>query len=154
MLSIAPMCRGGGHDGSFAGGTPRTLDPRAVGETDCPRRNSIRRDDGKLIVRADVPGFKPDEIKVELEGNTLALSGEHEETSEEKQRDFLRRGRRFGAFRRSIVLRPDVDAEAVEAVTRDGVLEVTVPLPETEIEARRLSAPGRQSARADATRRR
>lgn len=101
----------------------------------------IRRDDGKLIVRADVPGFKPDEIKVELEGNTLTLSGEHEETSEEKQRDFLRRERRFGAFRRSIVLRPDVDAEAVEAVTRDGVLEVTVPLFKKEIEARRVITP-------------
>jgi HSP20 family protein len=101
----------------------------------------VHRDDGKLVVRADVPGFKPDEIKVELEGTTLTVSGAHEETGEEKKPDFLRRERRSGAFRRSISLPPDVDAEAVEAVTHDGVLEVTLPLPEHELEARKVITP-------------
>ena len=61
----------------------------------------VHRDDGKLVIRADVPGFKPEEIKVELEGATLTMSGEHEESTEAEERSFQRR---YGAFRRSIAL--------------------------------------------------
>jgi HSP20 family protein len=101
----------------------------------------MNRDDDKLIVRADVPGFRPEEIKVELDDHLLTLSGEHEETSEEKQRDFLRRERRFGSFRRSIALPPGVVAEPAEAVIRDGVLEVTLPLTQKEIKERTVITP-------------
>ena len=114
-----------------------------TGETDWPWTPAIdvHRDDGKLIVRADVPGFKPEEIKVELEDDTLTVSGEHEESTEETKRSFLRRERRYGAFRRSIALPPDVSAEGIEAITRDGVLEVTVALPEKEAAARTVITP-------------
>jgi HSP20 family protein len=113
------------------------------GEADWPWTPAVdvHRDDGKLIVRADVPGFKSEEIKVELEGDTLTVSGAHEESSEEKQRSFLRRERRYGAFRRSIALVPDVSAEGIEATIRDGVLEVTVPLPEKEAAAHKVITP-------------
>ena len=66
---------------------------------------------------------------------------QHEESSEDKQRSFLRRERRYGAFRRSIALPPDVDADAIEAITHDGVLEVTVPLPEKEAAAHKVITP-------------
>ncbi len=98
----------------------------------------VHRDDGKLVIRADVPGFKPEEIKVELEGDTLTVSGEHEESTEAEKRSFQRR---YSAFRRSIALPPDVDAEGIEAITRDGVLDVTVPLPEKEAAARKVITP-------------
>ena len=101
----------------------------------------VHREDGKLIVRADVPGVKPDEIKVEVVDDLLTVSGQHEETEEEKGRDFVRRERRYGSFRRSIPLPPDVDPDAIEAVTHDGVLEVTVPLPEKEGAARKVITP-------------
>jgi HSP20 family protein len=101
----------------------------------------VHRDDGKLIVRADLPGYKPDEIKVEFEGDILALSGEHEESSEGNEQNFLRRERRYGAFRRSFVLPPKVDPDAIAAVIHEGVLEVTVPLPETESAARKVITP-------------
>jgi HSP20 family protein len=102
----------------------------------------VHRDDGKLIVRADLPGFKPEEIKVEFEGDTLTVSGEHEESSEEKERDFLRRERHYGAFRRSLVLPAEVDRDAIEAVSHDGVLEVSVPMPpEKDPAARRVITP-------------
>jgi HSP20 family protein len=101
----------------------------------------VHRDDGKLIVRADVPGIKPDEIKVEFEDEMLVLSGRHEESKEETERDFVRRERRYGAFRRAISLPRDVDPDKIEATTHDGVLEVTVPLPETETAKRKVITP-------------
>lgn len=101
----------------------------------------VHREDGKLVVRADVPGLKPEEIEVELDDDVLTLSGQHEESEEEKGRDFVRRERRFGSFSRSIALPSGVDPEAIEAITHDGVLEVTVPLPETESATHRVITP-------------
>jgi HSP20 family protein len=44
----------------------------------------VKRDD-KLVLRADLPGIKPDEVKIEIEGDMLTVSGEHREESEEKK---------------------------------------------------------------------
>jgi HSP20 family protein len=93
----------------------------------------VERDNGGLVVRADVPGIKPEEVKVEIEDGILTVSGEHEETKEEKDEDrhFLRRERRYGSFHRSMALPAGVDASQVKATTRDGVVEVRVPLPKS-----------------------
>jgi HSP20 family protein len=89
----------------------------------------IRRDD-TLVVRADLPGFTPDEVKIEVEDGLLTVSGEHQEDrSESEGGRYVRRERRFGAFSRSIALPSGVDAQAIKAQNRDGVVEVTVPLP-------------------------
>ena len=87
------------------------------------------RDDGDLVVRAEVPGIKPEEIEIEAEGGVLTISGKHEETSEEKDKEFVRRERRYGAFSRSMPLPEGVDPKKIKATTNDGVLEVTIPLP-------------------------
>lgn len=90
----------------------------------------VMRDDGNLVVRADIPGIKPEEVKVQIEDDVLTLSGEHEESSEEKGKDFVRRERRYGAFSRSIALPRGIQPDRIQARTHDGVLEVTIPLPE------------------------
>ncbi len=82
-----------------------------------------------LILRADVPGIKPEEVKIEVQDDILTVSGEHEESKEEKDKSFLRRERRFGSFRRSMALPAGVDAKKIKAKTHDGVVEVTIPLP-------------------------
>jgi HSP20 family protein len=91
----------------------------------------VERDNGNLVIRADVPGIKPEEVKVEIEDDILTVSGQHEERSEQKDKDkhFLRRERRYGSFSRSMALPAGVDAKKIKARTRDGVVEVTVPLP-------------------------
>ena len=89
----------------------------------------VVRDDGNLVMRADIPGFKPEEVKIEVEDDILTVSGEHEESKEQKDKHYLRRERRYGSFSRAIALPPGVDAKAIEARTRDGVIEVTIPLP-------------------------
>lgn len=87
------------------------------------------RDNGHLVVRAEVPGIKPEEIEIEAEGGVLTISGKHEETSEEKGKEFVRRERRYGAFTRTMPLPEGVDPKKIKATTSDGVLEVTIPLP-------------------------
>lgn len=89
----------------------------------------VVRQEGNLVLRADIPGIKPDEVKIEVENQILTVSGEHDETSEEKEKDYLRRERRYGSFSRSLALPAGVDPQAIVAKTRDGVVEVTIPLP-------------------------
>ena len=89
----------------------------------------VVHDNDKLVLRADVPGIKPEEVKIEVEDDILTVSGEHQETKEEKEKDYLRRERRTGSFVRSVALPPGVDAKKIKAKTHDGVVEVTIPLP-------------------------
>jgi HSP20 family protein len=87
------------------------------------------RENGHLVVRADIPGFQPEEIEIEVEDDVLTVSGKHEETKEETDERYVRRERRYGAFSRRVPLPEGVDAKKIKASTKDGVLEVTVPLP-------------------------
>jgi len=89
----------------------------------------VVRDDGHLVVRADIPGIKPEEVKIEVEDDILTVSGEHEEHKEQKDKHYVRRERRYGSFSRSMALPPGVEAKSIKAKTHDGVVEVTIPLP-------------------------
>lgn len=91
----------------------------------------IERDD-KYVLRANVPGIKPDEVKIEVEDNVLTVSGEHEETEEEKKGNFLRRERRYGSFSRAISLPQGVTHDEIEATVHDGVAEISIPKPREE----------------------
>jgi HSP20 family protein len=88
--------------------------------------------DGDLLVRADMPGVKPEEIEIEVHGDILTIKGHHEESKEEGQENFLRRERSYKSFSRSLSLPPGVDAKSIDASCHDGVLEVTVPIPKEE----------------------
>jgi len=89
----------------------------------------IARDGDNLVIHADLPGIKPEEVKIEVEDDILTVSGEHEERKEEKDKHYLRRERRYGSFSRSMALPEGVDAKKIKAKTHDGVVEVTIPLP-------------------------
>lgn len=90
------------------------------------------KEDDQLVLRADVPGIKPDEVKIEVEDDVLTVSGEHREEKEEKKEHYLRRERRYGSFSRSMILPKGVQADDIEAKCEDGVLEVTIPAPKEE----------------------
>ena len=57
----------------------------------------VVRENGHLKLRVDVPGIKPEEMTIEVEDDTLSVSGRHEETSEEQGEEFIRRERRSGS---------------------------------------------------------
>ena len=96
-----------------------------------PSVDVVRKED-QLVLRADLPGIKPDEVKIDVEGDVLTVSGEHQEESEEKKEHYMRRERRYGSFSRSMVLPKGAQADDVEAKCEDGVLEVTIPVPKAE----------------------
>jgi HSP20 family protein len=89
----------------------------------------VVREDDHLVLRADLPGIKPEEVKIEVEDDFLTVSGEHRESTEEKDKQYVRRERRYGFFSRSMKLPPGIDAKQITASTREGVVEVTIPLP-------------------------
>lgn len=90
----------------------------------------VTQENGNLVLRADIPGIKPDEVKIEVEDGVLTVSGEHKEEQEQKGKHYLRRERRYGSFCRSIALPEGVQAKDIKAATHDGVVEVTVGLPQ------------------------
>ena len=81
----------------------------------------------KLVVKAEVPGMKEDDIHVSVEGDTLTIRGEKKTESEVKNEDYYRCERSYGSFFRSAALPSTVDASKIEADYEDGVLEVTLP---------------------------
>jgi HSP20 family protein len=89
----------------------------------------VVREDDHLVLRADLPGIKPEEVKIEVEDDILTVSGEHRESKEEKDRSYVRRERRYGSFSRSMALPRGVDAKKIKAKTHNGVIELTIPLP-------------------------
>ena len=87
----------------------------------------IREDGDSLVVEAELPGFKKEEVDITLENQTLTISAEKkEEHREEKKGDYLLNERRYSRFLRSFTLPPTVDEKTVNAKLEDGVLTVSL----------------------------
>lgn len=80
----------------------------------------------KIIVRAELPGMKQEEIQIEFENGLLSIRGERKLIKEEGV-TFHRVERTFGNFSRSFTLPRTIDPERISATYRDGVLEIAVP---------------------------
>jgi HSP20 family protein len=85
---------------------------------------------GKLIVRADLPGIDPKDVEITATGDQLTIRGKREQQSEEKGRDFIHREVAYGSFERIVKLPSGVNPDEIKASYNNGVLELTVPLPE------------------------
>ena len=86
--------------------------------------------DQHLVLRADLPGMKRDDVELEIKDNVLTISGERRSEQEQKAEGFYRVERAFGAFSRSLTLPKGVEPESIAADFSDGVLEVRIPKPE------------------------
>ena len=80
-----------------------------------------------IRIVAEIPGVKPEDVKISLENNTLTLRGEKKQVAEDKSEQVHRYERSFGVFERSFGLPTTVDAEKVEAAYSNGLLTVTLP---------------------------
>jgi HSP20 family protein len=83
--------------------------------------------DDAIVVRAEVPGCKADDIDISVYGNTLTISGEKKESKEEKEKGYYHMESTYGSFRREISLPTDVDENKIDATCKDGVLSITLP---------------------------
>lgn len=105
-----------------------------------PALDVSERDDA-VVVRAETPGMKPEDIDISVQGNTLTISGEKSEREEDKGEDHYVSERRYGSFRRAVSLPSEVDSEKVQAECKDGVLTVTLPKSE-KARAKRIPVKG------------
>jgi len=96
-----------------------------------PQLETFRRGD-KLVVRADLPGLRKEDVNVEVEDGMLTISGHRSEEEIDDRDDFYRSERSYGEFYRALPLPENVTGEACEATFKDGVLEVTLPLPKAQ----------------------
>lgn len=89
----------------------------------------LLRQDDKLVVRADLPGMKREDIDISVEDSVLFIRGKRQEEKEVKEEDYYFAERSLGTFSRAISIPEGVKAEAIEATYKDGVLEVVIPAP-------------------------
>ncbi len=91
-----------------------------------------------FVLRADLPGLAEDDVAIEVQDNTLTVSGERNAEHEQREKGWYRVERQFGRFSRSLTLPEGINPDAIEAAFDKGVLEVRIPKPE-ERKPRRIA---------------
>lgn len=91
----------------------------------------LAEEDDAYVVKASIPGVKPEEVEITLTDHTLTIKGEAKEDKEVKEENYHLRERRYGSFVRTMTLPVTVDSEKVEASHENGVL--TLRLPKSEV---------------------
>ncbi len=81
----------------------------------------------KLVVKAALPGIKPDDVDVSIDGNTLTIAGEFKSEEGRKDTEYHRRELRIGTFERSLTLPERFQADKAEAVFEHGMLTLKIP---------------------------
>jgi HSP20 family protein len=84
-----------------------------------------------LVVKAEIPGIDPKEIELSIQEQVLTIKGEKKQEKEEKEANYYRMERSYGAFARSVRLPAPVDAGKVDATFKNGVLTITLPKSQT-----------------------
>jgi HSP20 family protein len=87
----------------------------------------IKDEANRYVIRADIPGVKPEDIEVTMENGVLTIRGERKFEATEEKENFKRIERSYGVFYRRFTLPENTDADAIEATGKNGVLEVTIP---------------------------
>jgi HSP20 family protein len=106
---------------------PLTLDSlRPLFEREAAAVDMFERD-GKVVVKAELPGIKREDIEVNISDGQIAISGERREEEETKEEDYYRSERTYGRIVRTLVLPKGCDTEGAVAEVKDGVLEVVIP---------------------------
>ena len=102
-------------------------------------RMDVYEKDNNLIVKADLPGLKNEDVQVELDDGGLVIRGTSTTESEAKEENYYRMERSVGTFYRRLPLPFEVKPDQIKATMRDGVLEVRVPRPaEKRAEAKKI----------------
>src|SRR5215217_2700585 len=95
------------------------------------------------LVNVELPGLKPEDLDITMEDGLLTIQGERHFAHDSSEQQFHRVERRYGAFRRSITLPAQVQAEQIEASFDNGVLQIVVPKMEEATPKRIQIRPGR-----------
>ena len=87
----------------------------------------IKEDEKEIIVKAEIPGCRAEDIEIDVHGNLLTISGEKKGIEEIKEKGCYCSERVYGSFRREISLPSEIMSDKVSAVSKDGILTITLP---------------------------
>jgi HSP20 family protein len=102
----------------------------------------VTQRNGMYNVHAELPGLEPKDVKVDVENDALVIQGERRFEQEEKEGGVQRTERQYGLFYRSIPLPEGAKVEQAKAKFHNGVLEVTIPVPEQQSNRRTIPVEG------------
>jgi HSP20 family protein len=109
-----------------------------TGVMDWSPQTEVFQRDNEMVVRADLPGLSKDDIDIEIEDDQLTIRGERRSEHEEDRQGFYSSERSYGSFYRSIPLPRGVNGDEAAANFENGVLEITLPIPEQASRGRRI----------------
>lgn len=92
----------------------------------------VYEENGNIVVKAEVPGLKKEDIEVTATEDSISIKGEFKQEQKVEDKGFYRQERRFGRFFRTIPMPTAVNPEQVKAGFKDGVIEITAPKAEAE----------------------
>jgi HSP20 family protein len=114
-----------------------------IGETAWAPTADMYEADGTLVVKAELPGVKKEDIIITLDQGLLTITGQRTEEKEVKEPRYYAAERFAGSFSRSFAIPEGVDANAITADFKEGVLEVRMPLPaQAKAEPTKISVKG------------
>lgn len=87
----------------------------------------IREENDRFVIHADIPGVKPEDIDISMENGVLTIRGEKKTEAETEKEGYKRVERTYGSFYRRFSMPDTADSDAISAVSKHGVLELTIP---------------------------
>lgn len=106
-------------------------------QTWMPQIEAYQRGD-ELVVRADLPGLKREDVTVEITDDAVVIQGERRDEFESEREGYYRSERSYGSFYRAVPLPAGAITEDAKATFKDGVLEVTMPAPPATTRGRQI----------------
>jgi len=110
--------------------TPHALQNDSVNESMLTAKMDYSETDDTVEVKVDIPGFKEEDIDVELNGRMLSISGKRETKTDDKKKDYRIIERESGSFTRRLNLDFDADPDKINAQVDAGILTLTIEKPE------------------------
>ena len=98
----------------------------------------VSQRNNELVVHADLPGVKKDDVSIEVTDDAITISGERRQEQESEREGIYRSERSYGTFCRTIPLPEGAMTDQAKATFKDGVLEITIPAPPQATKGRRL----------------
>jgi len=114
----------------------------ALGEVAAPAPN-VYQTPTEVVLKAALSGLKPEDVSIDITGETLTIKGESKAEQEIKKEDYLYQERRYGAFSRSVVLPSGLKTDKAEATMEDGILTLTIPKVE-EVKPKNISVKAKE----------
>lgn len=114
----------------------------ALAEIAAPALN-VYQTPTEVVLKAALSGLKPEDVSIDITGETLTIKGESKAEQEIKKEDYLYQERRYGAFSRSVVLPSGLKTDKAEATMEDGILTLTIPKVE-EVKPKNISVKAKE----------